>query len=94
MPVVDGGLVVASADSEEQPRLNVVRGRVYPRARRSDQVVGMIDAFNQSKIYATNKFNLSAVTTVAILFVLITIPQARFVDRLLERDSARTRGGG
>jgi len=58
------------------------------------QVVGVIDAFNQSRIIASNAFNLSAVTIVAILFVLITIPQARFVDRLIERDNARTRAGG
>ncbi|MGH6961780.1 MAG: amino acid ABC transporter permease, partial [Dongiaceae bacterium] len=58
------------------------------------QVVGIIDAFNQSKIYASNKFNLSAVTTVGILFVLFTIPQARFVDRLLEREKRRTQAGG
>jgi len=58
------------------------------------QVVGIIDAFNQSKIYASNKFNLSAVTTVGILFVLFTIPQARFVDRLLEREQRRTQAGG
>ena len=54
----------------------------------------MIDAFNQSRIIASNAFNLSAVTIVAILFVLITIPQARFVDRLIERDNARMQGGG
>ena len=45
-------------------------------------VIGAIDAFNQAKIVASNHFNLSSVTTVAFLFVLITIPQARFVDRL------------
>ena len=58
------------------------------------QVVGLIDAFNQSRIIAANAFNLSAVTVVAILFVLITIPQARFVDKLIERDNARIRAGG
>jgi polar amino acid transport system permease protein len=58
------------------------------------QVVGVIDAFNQSRIIAANAFNLSAVTIVAILFVIITIPQARFVDRLVERDNARMRAGG
>src|SRR5262249_48040391 len=58
------------------------------------QVVGIIDAFNQSKIYASNKFNLSAVTTVGILFVLFTIPQPRFVDRLIEREQRRTQAGG
>lgn len=58
------------------------------------QVVGVIDAFNQSRIIASNAFNLSAVTIVAILFVIVTIPQARFVDRLIERDNARMRAGG
>ncbi|MBC2885341.1 amino acid ABC transporter permease [Ochrobactrum sp. CM-21-5] len=54
-------------------------------------IIGTIDAFNQSKIIASNYFNLSAVTTVAILFILITIPQARFVDRLIERDRRKMR---
>jgi polar amino acid transport system permease protein len=58
------------------------------------QVVGVIDAFSQAKIIAANSFNLSAVSIVALLFVLITIPQARFVDRLMERDNARLRAGG
>jgi len=57
-------------------------------------VIGTIDAFNQAKIVASNHFNLSSVTTVAILFVLITIPQARLVDRLVERDQRRMRAGG
>jgi polar amino acid transport system permease protein len=57
------------------------------------QVIGVVDAFNQSRIIASNAFNLSAVTIVAILFVLITIPQARFVDKLLERDHRRMRAG-
>lgn len=55
-------------------------------------VVGVIDGFNQAKIIASNKFNLSAVTTVAILFMIITIPQTRLVDRLLEQEKRRTRG--
>jgi polar amino acid transport system permease protein len=58
------------------------------------QVIGVVDAFNQSRIIASNAFNLSAVTIVAILFVLITIPQARAVDRLIERDNRRIRAGG
>jgi polar amino acid transport system permease protein len=56
-------------------------------------VIGALDSFNQAKIVASNNFNLSAVTTVAFLFVLITIPQARFVDKLIERDQRRTRAG-
>ena len=58
------------------------------------QVVGVVDAFSQAKIIAANAFNLSAVTVVAILFVLITILQARLVDRMLERDNARMRASG
>jgi polar amino acid transport system permease protein len=57
-------------------------------------VIGAMDAFNQAKIVASNHFNLSSVTTVAFLFVLITIPQARFVDRLMERDQRRMRAAG
>ncbi|MBV9521908.1 MAG: amino acid ABC transporter permease [Alphaproteobacteria bacterium] len=57
-------------------------------------VIGTIDAFNQSIIIASNNFNLSPVTTVAILFIVITIPQARLVDRLIERDRRRMRVGG
>ncbi|MEO3433633.1 amino acid ABC transporter permease [Inquilinus sp. CAU 1745] len=56
-------------------------------------IIGTIDGFNQSKIVASNYFNLSAVTTVALLFILITIPQARFVDRLIEKDRRKMRAG-
>jgi polar amino acid transport system permease protein len=54
-------------------------------------VIGTIDAFNQSIIIASNNFNLSPVTTVAIFFIVITIPQARLADRLIERDRQRMR---
>ncbi|MFF2509032.1 amino acid ABC transporter permease [Streptomyces sp. NPDC058067] len=55
-------------------------------------VIGTIDAFNQSKIFASNHFNLSSVTVVAALFILITIPQARLVDRLVAREQRRGKG--
>ena len=54
-------------------------------------VIGTVDAFTQAKTYASNYFNLSSVTVVAALFVLITIPQTRFVDRLLARDAQKLR---
>jgi len=54
--------------------------------------VGLLDAFNQSRIVASNEFNLSAVTGVGIAFVLITIPTARLVDRLTARDARRRQG--
>lgn len=56
-------------------------------------IIGSIDAFNQAKIVASNHFNLSPVSTVAILFIIITIPQTRFVDKLVERDQSRMRAG-
>ena len=54
-------------------------------------VVGVVDAFNQSMLISTNHYNLSAVTTVALLFIVISIPQSRFVDRMMRRDRARLR---
>jgi polar amino acid transport system permease protein len=53
-------------------------------------VIGAIDVFNQAKIIASNRFSLSPVTIVGFLFMLITIPQTRFVDRLLEKEQQRT----
>ncbi|WLE00813.1 amino acid ABC transporter permease (plasmid) [Agrobacterium leguminum] len=54
-------------------------------------VIGTLDAFNQAKFYASASFNLSSVTVVAILFVLITIPQTRYVDWMLNRAVKRRR---
>ena len=56
-------------------------------------VVGVIDSFNQSMLIAANHYNLSAVTTVAVLFIVISIPQSRFVERMMQRDRARMRAG-
>jgi polar amino acid transport system permease protein len=56
-------------------------------------VVGVIDSFNQSMIIAANHYNLSAVTTVAVLFIVISIPQTRLVERMMRWDRARMRAG-
>jgi polar amino acid transport system permease protein len=56
-------------------------------------IIGAMDAFNQAKIYASNEFNLSSVTVVAALFVIITIPQTRFVDWILARGALTRKGG-
>ena len=55
-------------------------------------VIGATDAFNQAKYVSATQYNLSAVTIVAALFVIVTIPQTRLVDWWLER-SKRARGG-
>lgn len=57
-------------------------------------VVGVIDSFNQSMMIASNHYNLSAVTTVAVLFIIISIPQSRLVERMMQRDRARMRALG
>lgn len=53
-------------------------------------VMGVTDAFTQARLSASNVFNLSPVIVVALLFVLITIPQARFVDHLMAKEHKRT----
>ena len=57
-------------------------------------VVGVVDSFNQSMLIATNHYNLSVVTTVAVLFIAISIPQSRFVERMMQRDRTRLRANG
>ncbi|RQZ15012.1 amino acid ABC transporter permease [Burkholderia sp. Bp9017] len=56
-------------------------------------IIGTVDAFNQAKFYASSNFNLSSVTVVAALFVMVTIPQTRFVDWMLARSSTRRQKG-
>ncbi len=50
--------------------------------------VFQVSTFWQSKLYI-----LSPVTLAAAFFIIITIPQARFVDHLLHRDAAKRAGG-
>ena len=38
-------------------------------------------------------FNFSSFTVAAILFLILTIPLARFTDRLIERDRRRRLAG-
>lgn len=55
-------------------------------------VIGAMDAFNQAKYVSATQYNLSSVTIVAILFVIVTIPQTRLVDWWLARGK-KMRGG-
>ncbi|HVH94453.1 MAG: amino acid ABC transporter permease [Nocardioidaceae bacterium] len=45
-----------------------------------------------STLWQSQLFNLSPVTLAAAFFIIITIPQARFVDYLIHRDAARRAG--
>jgi polar amino acid transport system permease protein len=56
-------------------------------------VVGISEALLVANLYEAKYFNLSPITVAAFLFIVITIPQARFVDYLIDRDAKR-RGGG
>jgi polar amino acid transport system permease protein len=56
--------------------------------------VGLLDAFNRARIIASNRFNLSAVTGVAISYIVITVPMAVVVDHLVKRDQQRMRANG
>ena len=53
-------------------------------------VMGVTDAFTQARLTASNVFNLTPVIVVAVLFVIITIPQARYVDQLMAKEQRRT----
>jgi polar amino acid transport system permease protein len=47
----------------------------------------------QAQIYSASEFNYASYVVAALLFVLITIPLARFTDRLIARDKRRREAG-
>jgi polar amino acid transport system permease protein len=57
-------------------------------------VAAVPDALLVAGLWQAKEFNLSPVTLVAALFIIITIPQARLVDYLINRDASRRAGGG
>ena len=56
-------------------------------------VLGAIEANEAAQIYASTVFNYSSFTVAAILFLVLTIPLARFTDRLIDRDRRRRLSG-
>ena len=56
-------------------------------------VLGSIEAVRAAQIYAASEFNYASYVVAAFLFVLITIPLARFTDRLIARDKRRREAG-
>ncbi len=56
-------------------------------------VLGAIEANQAAQIYASTEFNYSSFTVAAILFLILTIPLARFTDRLIDRDRRRRLAG-
>jgi polar amino acid transport system permease protein len=56
--------------------------------------VGTLEAFNVARNEASLTGNLSALTGVALCFLVITIPLARLTDYLVRRDQRRMRANG
>jgi polar amino acid transport system permease protein len=57
-------------------------------------VLGAIEANRAAEIYADTTFNYSSYVVAAILFLILTIPLARFTDHLIAKDRARRLAGG
>jgi polar amino acid transport system permease protein len=56
--------------------------------------LGVIEAFQQSKIDTAADFNYTPYLAAAVLFVALTIPLARFTDWLVARDRRRRQASG
>jgi polar amino acid transport system permease protein len=56
-------------------------------------LAGVIEAFRQGQIDSAATFNFTPYLATALLFVVITIPLARFTDWLVGRERRRRQGG-
>jgi polar amino acid transport system permease protein len=55
-------------------------------------VLGVIEANRAAGIYSSTVFNYSGYTVAALLFLILTVPLARFTDYLIARDRAQRHG--
>jgi polar amino acid transport system permease protein len=55
--------------------------------------LGLVEALREAQAYGVEKFNYAGFVVAAVLFVLITIPLARFTDYLVARDRRRRLAG-
>jgi polar amino acid transport system permease protein len=56
-------------------------------------VIGPVEAAREAQNYGSQTFNFAGYVVAAFLFVLCTIPLARFVDHLIARDRRRRQAG-
>jgi polar amino acid transport system permease protein len=56
-------------------------------------ILGAIETTKAAEIYSDTKFNYSSYVVAAALFLILTIPLARFTDRIIERDRRRRLAG-
>jgi polar amino acid transport system permease protein len=57
-------------------------------------VLGVVEGLSQATIIQAGDFNFTPLVALSVIFVAITIPQARLVDRLIVRDQRRRQAGG
>jgi len=55
-------------------------------------LLGVQEAFRRSQIYVFETFNFTAYLGAALLFLILTVPLARFTDFLIRRQRERTTG--
>jgi polar amino acid transport system permease protein len=52
-------------------------------------VLGAIEILRAAEIYGDDRFNFSSFVVASVFFLILTIPMARFTDRLLARERGR-----
>ena len=57
-------------------------------------ILGVTDAVRAAQINASRTFNYTPYVVSAILFLLITIPLTRYIDRVIRRSSAKQNSEG
>ena len=57
-------------------------------------VIGYTEALRQSQIVSASEFDFTPYVALAIIYIVITIPEARFVDWLVARDQRRRQAAG
>lgn len=56
-------------------------------------LLGVIEAFRQSQIDVAASFNYTPYICTAVIFIVLTVPMARFTDWLVARDKRRQQAG-
>jgi polar amino acid transport system permease protein len=56
--------------------------------------IGLVEIFRQTQVLQAAKFNFTPYVATALVFLVVTIPLARFTDWLVLRERRRGQGGG
>jgi len=57
-------------------------------------ILGVVDTFRQAQILKSANFNFTPLAATALIFLVITLPMTRIVDRLAARDRAAQQAEG